>query len=640
MKIKAYSNTNIKPNQIININDLEFYLKNKEYTNLEIKASKITATVIVLPITDKINNFDFFIIENFPYYNKKNTYWNLINKDFQNNTEETTTYLYALQIQPFLTFSFKEMFNDNIADISNMHINEFDQFENYEELILKDKNYFQNDLMAPTQLSYQSTMDNNIILSNDEKIVFTSKEKINFEWTNKWVIAEVKQKDGSGSSIIEPKVRSEIIAQVDKPDRVHERLQTETFYSIFPFPKSGDAYADIVLITTENEKQIALYQAVRWKEYRSNPNVNNIIILDYAPSNNIKTISGGGGQFPLWEMGKGFKGIKNDVSGQDWLQYEYLSNETVSTTFSTTKPLFNWIPETKNYKGNEEDNFKLENSIYINFDPYKNYNIGIFTESYNSGWAFTLNFNRSLDTTKFLFDRIFNPALNIFELIDDRRKNTYINNALSKTKRNLLAPQWTDTFLKNNQNKMFYGLTDYLMPAAALGLAAINVPGAIVAGITAFGLGATKTFINRQNQKNTPDTATQAATELISELIVGYNTRSLIINKMPDYILWNIAFEYHKLGANFINKKIKLNNDFANNFYNTKQRFNFIKFSNLVSNRIFDNSIINLLELQKLILILGMQGLHFWNYKNEWSEILKNYIFNYNIKNPVNERKD
>ena len=645
MIVKAFEDTRIKDNQIINRNDINNYLSIKKHDLYnDIKASKISPTSIKISISSE-KNYDFFMIPNFPFYGKAITYWVIDQKEFNNKTNEPV-YTYTLKLSPFLTFSFDEIFNGQSIPIIQKHINELKEFEDLPTLTLKENNYFQNTMPIPGDMEYLSKKEKDQILTTNEKEIITKyyNDDFSYVYENKWVIILIDSTNTNWSFEDEDAAKIRFQSKFsDEGNTATSTLGTQNIFMIFPLTDISSV--NIKIIDDDGEETLTINPTKIMETFYDDSSTLDILILDYPPNDTIYLdgdtwILDNRGGTPKTKKLKASKKLKSSEENIDVLLINYWDDRTLSTVMKTRKNLFQWEPEINEYLGTDEDNFKITNSIYLNFYPYKYFNIGIYGESNNAGWELALNNLKSLNTTNYLFTRKFNPSLDIFELIDSLEINVYYGDQIAKTKRDMFLPQYTDAWKEENKNKRLNGLSDYLLPTTGFTISALakKAEGFRLAAMGGFALSLTNTFLNKRRIRNTPDTQTQAATESIAELIINYETRALITNEPPYNIKKGIASAFHYTGAYFNSLPTIFNNEFEEELYNIRERFNFIKIADFTSLKIFDNSTILLKETQKLILDLLQQGIHFWNFKNEWSDILKKYNFKYSIKNPIKEQ--
>lgn len=650
MKVIAYENTKIKETQIINRLALADYLKEFKSTELaqDTKLLQVKQTTCNINIASTYgDNLDFFVIEDYPYFEK--SYWRVVNKEFQNKAHDGSVWNYELELMPFLTFSFDEMFKNNVP-ISQKHINEFKEFLEYSEdnKYLKPDNYFQTMKHAPDTLNYLTKKNEVILYSPEEKkhsFIITGRST---PVASKYMLFQQKAKNeifGTEALELTPDIRF-------KEDYLTWWGQVKKT-AVIPLTTGSADYKDtqpIIAYQTPLSSGVHNTYSIDVVEFiahaMDDANTVSVTILDYIPSfikyENASYIYQD-------EYQEEFKSYKNwdfikIVDKTDAVPIlRYLSKDLISTTFSTTKEnqFFNWTPETDIFNGTEDDYFKTENSIYLNFHPFKYFNIGISGETRGAGWKYYLNNLKQLNSDKFAFRRLLNVNNDIFSAVDIYEENSYVNDAIYKTARNMTAPISTNAYKQATENRLVNGNLDYFSPVFGLAGGLVKNPIVKAASLMGAGMSITKTIFNRMELKNQPDTQSQVSIELLNNLFIGLDTKSVITNELPLYERETIAREFHNNGAMFDNDYEWFDNKWEAEFYNTRMRFNFLKTTENATFKMFDNSLIILRDVKLLILKKLKMGIHFFNYNKEWSDILKQYIFNYNIKNPnTKEAKD
>lgn len=278
-----------------------------------------------------------------------------------------------------------------------------------------------------------------------------------------------------------------------------------------------------------------------------------------------------------------------------------------------------------------------KNEIIMQFSPFKNFEIGYFSESYTNYENYYLNNQQTID-----FNELERPFLNRYWLINsfstnslmneigdniyreilDNQKDYFEGNYQIKENRALLYPTINNAWESYNIQKEARAIDDFGQPIAAglIGRLVFKKGGGLIGG----SISLTNKIIKRQTIKNEPNEIKNNSIDIFSELIAGHNSFSIAKNEVRDDQRKSIAYDYFKEGIYLLNNYLKIRDILFN-----KERFNFIQISQNETIDIFNENLIKIYRDDYLNILKN--GVWFWIWKENLSsnDLRKIEIFNF-----------
>lgn len=667
MKIIFFQNTKINEShailnfqKLINPEDdtnLGVYLKSKNPDYDENNPDQGTQSINGISILR--NSF----FDNFKYFNLKNDYAAVFDYPFN---PDKWTYFFINKIEYLSNFNhFKITLNIDLLNTFNIlevidvnrkiamyrgHLKDSSLFDNSVDY-LKFKKEHPFKLMQP--ISQDVNFKNQKYLN---KLINTKKEQIainlGFE---KWAIFAVAPdafehwQNAEYNNIIATKTNSTIPYE----NKIIQRGSTETLYVYVPYSDSEIKVKGGVNNTTLRFKRLYDY-------LKGNPLLYSIQLIDFPPFNYLEDREDTEGHYlyvpaiiiydgpsstdPALGIiagsnfqdkdGNSIEMANQGIRREDLINYFAIENNFI---FDYKKPTNedDWIitddqPLT-NFLWNEK------NEIIMQFSPFKNYEIGYFSESYNNYEIYSLNNQQTID-----FNEIDRPFLNRYWLInsfattsfaseigdniyyDDKieNENYFEGNYSTKENRALLYPTINNAWSNYNLQKEARAIDDFGQPIAAglIGRLVFKKGGGLIGG----GISLTNKIIKRQTIKHEPNEIKNNSIDIFSELIIGHNSFTISKNEIRDNQRESIAYDYFKKGIYLLNNYFHIRKILFN-----KERFNFLQISQEENIDIFNQNLIKIYRNDYLNILKN--GVWYWIYKEslDLNDLRRLEIFNF-----------
>ncbi len=362
----------------------------------------------------------------------------------------------------------------------------------------------------------------------------------------------------------------------------------------------------------------------------ADPKLIEIKVFDFPPFKEMYTNNEGQvhGYYKFWDHNHYFQGIKPERLENTWSVKLYPQADKKLFTFEAPSLL---------------DDFKKEHILELQFEPFKSFELGFTNEPMNTGFQFSNNDKIELKNDKIC--RIPNLGTGSYGWTDILEENynkkdvgetkdtVYSSLYGNKTKRSIVFPTVSSKWNEYNEQKKYRSFTDFGKPIAGVAKTAalIAIPGGVAvkgaALVTKVGKSASGLFgtmAKRKSIKNTPDTVSGSSDDILTEMLSNFNSKCLKVKKYNENAENAIALEFHKYGAKFFNMPFML--DSVNALF-VKQRFNFIKLSNLDIKKEYN------FDLSNYLIDLLVDGITFWEFPNANTNVT-NEIFSYKKANP------
>lgn len=646
MKVFLIKNSSIDAKNIIEHNNnfllVEQYLEvntnynSNDFENLisiDIKDMEIEQLQFSKIFTNGNKNGDFIledvsllngaIIENHPFIKQK-SYWLIEKKKIINSDECEITFIFHSS----QTWGIGKLNLEMPLQIEKKHFNYVGQFldpSNRSPNKLKTDSIFRE--MQPSgDIDIIATKKNNFFKNEAEL-------KIIQKWLiEKWVVVTIKKDDDvltfydeTGEVPFDDKDGFNILVEPTNSELNNNKIR-------YKYPNLYiNLYVPLLEAAPEvpfniGGKIISINGLFQLNQIIKNEYVYDLKIIDNLPSNKLSLndndeIEG----FDLYAK------IKD--AGGYWFADRVISKENSQVSYSPiseqkSKLLYDFKLVDKNY--NNDLMFESNQILELNFEPFKYFTFEFYSEVIGTGWHLNNNQLRFLPkVNQELFKRNFNYAPYSLEYIDE--VDVLFGSKFNKTKRSILLPVDNDAWMQYNQQKLIRGTGEFIdiasttAGAAATGFSVGGFPGAIIGAGIGFGLSTIETILNQQAIKQTPNTAQGSATEINTEALSGYDSKSITIYEPIDSQIKKLAFEFHKEGIWCYNFNFTI--DSIDDLL-PKDRFNFLKLSKLAQISVIKNDLDDV--YRKNYLENFQNGITLWN----WNTKGKAFIFDYKIKNP------
>lgn len=604
--VEEYIKSNSEPSY-----DPEFISKGEMNLNGKtIQQTKFSATFIHGENgfnTKEISNYNSAVIFDYPYLPDIKSFWIIKSKKLESSNSWTINF----EIDLFTTFGISKIDLSKPIRISRKHISDYDQFES---------GTIASKLKADSILRHQQP-------SNDFQFITQKKPSIFYNER------EDKLKNNLGLN------ESIFLIWTLGLDMFSDVWDSATFVAYGNKTYAGDFYLsnpDIQIITPLGEKQIKYKDDASSDVYESRPRIlfekwlddSRVLsakVVDFLPDPALNTTTETSDILTLDESGTMLVASTTESNSVFGFAKSNKGFENMGVVYKINEDLFDYEITNLDFSEEADISWNKKQVIALQFEPFRSYEIGISTEEFGSNNSFSagdLEYMPIKDLE--LLSRKWSYSTQEFSIIDEIL-NKDRGNEFYKLNRSFDLALATDPWKEANQQKLNRVAQNIALPAASAAAgAAVGGPAGAAVG---FGLSTTNTILKNQKLKNTPDTITSTSSDLRTEALAGYNTRTLKIRKPDNFSETILAQELHKYGLYHFEAQLKL----TEQELFPKYRFNYLEISPMESTDIIKD----LDQEYKEIYLKQLQnGIVVWDYDNE---VKREHFLNYEIKNPDRE---
>lgn len=583
----------------------------------------------------KINEYDSAIVKGYKLFpNISKTFWRIKNVIYISGGQYTLDF--ELDISTTFGISLLD-FSNSKPKFERKHIAYKKQFFDLENYGLNSSSILrEHQPKGEEQIFYHPT---------DVKLTNPAIEEIKAKWGFEYWIVFTMRRDGVEGETENIDLAFSTRNNTNTDSR--QRLETASFQVFVPISNQ-----DITIELSDGDGTITMNGYKTYSINKGNPALENARIIDWPPVNDMY-IDGDKLIVP---------GILNfgDIDKEVAIISPEISKDKSRTPLHIPQDemdrLFDWVPAESDFEIDGENQFETKHILDLEFFPFKEFEIGFYSEYENSGWTFENNMLRYLIKKNApLFYRSFAFGENDWGVVDvlTDAKDSYglqYGSAVNKIKRTLQYPLFNDVWKEYTQQRLVQGAQQFLIP---VGVGFLN--GGIKGGLAGAGIASVSTALRNIEMKNKPDTAQGSADIINIEQMEYFDTKAIKVKQLQFETRNRIAFEFHKFGTYHYNNNIKIESieDLLPN-----ERFNYLKLSKIENLEILKNKNLPEIVLKSFLDVLKT-GITYWVWGNDQKDatypdlellpsstlipaqnkntIRNTLIFNYNIKNPEKE---
>lgn len=604
--------------------DPNFSIQNKENWK-KINGDKITFD----SFKDSFNDYeevDYAIVQFYPFNKNQYTYFFIKKVDFNSGGNYEMTF----EMDYISTFPLKNVISlDKKIRMQQGHLRQ-------------DANFYANDLLRKNAFVRQLQPTEPFELINKKYLNMLYNEKLDLIASNKgvdkWIVFSmnneiVGQNQGRYTTKLKPTATTkEALSYPTNTQSISED------FNMFFLPLSDEDLIINIADNTTTDKDQKFNSQEFYNYWKDEAKAEWATIIDFPPVNTIYwdevftklTITGE--SYFIKPSVDQVDGAINNVALTAGKNGYSSKNAITEYVVRDNKIIFNY-EKMDDIWDLDDNNWTEEQELILNFDPFKNFEIGYFSESSGTNIIWNLNNQTFLDKHSPLHPLVRRkltptnfPDINFVDEIGDNFINEFAElpaylygDVISQTNKNLFLPLINNAWKVYNTNKASRIITDFGLPSAALATGAKLGSPIATAG---FGLSIISTINKRQTIKHTPDTFKNSAIELNTELLSGFDSKTLTVHEPIATHKTRLANQFHKFGWYLFNNFFTIEKILL-----ARSRFNFFQISVDENSDIFNKNLDVIYEDKYLQLLKN--GITFWNFSKNYENFRKENIFKY-----------